>query len=181
MLEKFGMSSMPCKQMKNSARRFIPTILLVVSGVCFPLHHSAAKGSLEDKEKALNIIADFAERLCRDIPLRGEGKTLELTGKAKAELNGLLKKVANLGVEGAVTYQDKTYNGLLQKDLVKALKASTDCRLEVWRDLKGKIVEGDKPDKSSNKRITNQTTQGDCSPAVSNVTGNVTITSQDCK
>lgn len=99
-----------------------------------------AVGSLEEQEKALNIIADFADRMCKDIPLRGKGNNLELTGSAKAELKGLISKIAKLGVEGAVKYQDTEYEGLLQKDLVRALEDSTDCRLQVWKDLKGSLL-----------------------------------------
>lgn len=96
--------------------------------------------TLEENEKALNMIADFADRLCKDIPLQGHGDNLELTGSAKAELNGIIKKLANLGLDGAIKYQHTEYEGLLQKDLVSALKDSTNCRLQIWNDLKDKLI-----------------------------------------
>lgn len=96
--------------------------------------------SIEDNEKALNIIADFADRLCKGIPLQGHGGNLELSGRAKAELNGIIKKLANLGIDGAIKYQNTDYEGLLQKDLVTALKDSTNCKLQIWKDLKGKLI-----------------------------------------
>jgi len=52
---------------------------------------------LVGNKKALDVIAAFAERLCNEIPL--EGNKLELTGEAKAELGGFIKKLAKLGVE----------------------------------------------------------------------------------
>ena len=96
--------------------------------------------SLQEQEKALHMIADFAERFCKDIPLEGYGKNIELTGKAKAELNGIINKLVNIGVEGAAKYQDQKYKGVLQKDLVNALKDSTNCRLIIWNDLKDRLL-----------------------------------------
>ena len=100
----------------------------------------AAQSSLVRQQQALDMIAVFAEKLCKDIPLTGGGRSLELSGKAKAELSGIIKKIANLGVEGAAKYQTSEYRGLLQKDLAKAIKESTNCRLEVWKDLKDKLL-----------------------------------------
>ncbi len=100
---------------------------------------SQAEGADKDLQ-ALNVIADFADRICKDIPLKGKASNLELSGDAKAELKGLLKKVADLGIKGAVKYQDLEYEGLLQEDLVSAISKSSDCKLEVWKDLKGKIL-----------------------------------------
>lgn len=61
--------------------------------------------SLETQKKALDIIADFADRLCTTTPLTGSASNLELSEHAKAELSELIKKIANLGIEGAAKYQ----------------------------------------------------------------------------
>ncbi len=118
----------------------IKSTALVVFLTMIPmLTGTAMADSVDDWGKALKIIGDFADRLCKDIPLEGQDKNLELTGSAKAELNGILKKLTNLGIEGAAKYQDTSYKGVLQKDLASVLKNSTDCRLQVWKDLKGKF------------------------------------------
>ena len=52
--------------------------LLSVKGI-------ANANSLETQKKALDVIADFADRLCTTIPLTGSASNLELSGKAKAE------------------------------------------------------------------------------------------------
>ena len=122
-----------------SMNRFLLLTLIVISCVSFYTKKSFA-ASLEENEKALNMIADFADRLCKDIPLQGHGENVELSGSAKAELNGIIKKLANLGLDGAIKYQNTKYEGLLQKDLVSALKDGTDCRLQVWNDLKDKLI-----------------------------------------
>jgi hypothetical protein len=59
---------------------------------------------------------------------------------AKAELSEVLKKVAELGIEGAAKYQTVEYQGVLQKDLARALRSYTDCKIEVWRGLKDKLL-----------------------------------------
>jgi hypothetical protein len=122
-----------------SMNKFFLLTLIVISCLSFYPKKSVA-ASLEENEKALKMIADFADRLCKEIPLQGHGDNLELTGSAKAELNGIIKKLANLGLDGAIKYQNTEYEGLLQKDLVSALKDETKCRLQVWNDLKDKLI-----------------------------------------
>ena len=130
-----------------SINRFL---FLAVIGIFFWsfIPQKALPATLEENEKALTMIADFAERLCKDPPLEGHGKNMELSGSAKAELRGIIKKLANLGLDGAIKYQNTEYAGLLQKDLVSALKYRTDCRLKIWNDLKDKLI-------STNTSITN--------------------------
>jgi len=124
--------------MKKSS---ITTFLTLTAIFCMSFYyHESYSASIEDNEKALNMIADFADRLCKDIPLQGHGDNLELSGSAKAELNGIIKRLANLGIDGAIKYQNTDYEGLLQKDLVTALKDSTNCRLQIWNDLKDKLI-----------------------------------------
>lgn len=52
-----------------------------------------------DKE-ILVTIGDFAERMCPAIPLEGSSSSTELSGNTKAELNGLIKKMAASGDSG---------------------------------------------------------------------------------
>lgn len=119
--------------------------ILFVMSFLLILAHTSLASSLQEQENALNIIADFAERFCGDIPLEGYGKDVDLTGKAKAELNGVISKLVNIGVEGAAKYQDQKYRGLLQKDLVDAIRDSTNCRLIIWNDLKERLLPKNRP------------------------------------
>jgi len=113
-------------------------VVFVVDGI-------AQNRNLDQQEKALQIIADFAERFCTTIPLEGEGETIELSGEAKVELNNLIKKIADLGIRGAVKYQRSEWKGLLQKDLAGLLRDSINCRLEVWKDLQDKLIVSARP------------------------------------
>jgi hypothetical protein len=68
--------------------------------------------------------------MCIASPIEGRESNLTLKGEGNAKLNGLLKNLAELGIDGAVKYQRNEYKGVLQKDLISALKTTTDCRLE---------------------------------------------------
>lgn len=100
----------------------------------------AKADDLENQQKALNTISNFAEKLCKYPPLAGNESKYELSGEAKAELSKVLKKVADLGVKGAAKYQASDYEGLLQKDLANVVKDSSNCKMEVWRDLKDRLI-----------------------------------------
>jgi hypothetical protein len=101
---------------------------------------TTAADNFEKQTKALNIIADFANRICETVPQTGTSGNVELSGKAKAELNELLKKIANLGIEGAAKYQASEWKGVLQQELAGQLNRSRDCKLEVFRDLKDRLL-----------------------------------------
>src|SRR5713101_951665 len=119
----------------------------IVAGLLLP-PHKYAKGTdtLEAQKQALNMINDFADHFCINIPLAGSGNQLELSGDAKAELNELIKKIVNLKIEGAAKYLSGEYQGVLQKDLVEALKNSVDCKRDIWKDLKKLVPQPSQPE-----------------------------------
>jgi hypothetical protein len=55
----------------------------------------------------------------------------------------MLKKIANLGIEGAAKYQTSDWQGVLQRDLAEQLNRSRNCKLEVFKDLKDRLLAGD--------------------------------------
>jgi len=123
-------------------------VLLVVPMLLSSHRYANGATSLEAQQKqALDMIADFAGHFCNNIPLAGSGNQLELSGDAKAELNELIKKIVDLKIEGAAKYLSGEYQGVLQKDLVEALKNSVNCKLEIWKDLK-KLVPQSEPEPS---------------------------------
>lgn len=111
--------------------------LILILFLVFP---SANAADLAAAQEALKVISEFADEFCRTPPLEGGTQGVDLSMSAKAELSEVLRKVANLGVEGAAKYQSAQYQGLLQKDLAVLLRDSSNCRLEVWRDLKDKLL-----------------------------------------
>lgn len=111
-------------------------ILLLLEG-----NGMAYAGDLEEQKAALDIIANFADRLCKTIPLeKGQADSLELSGSAKVELNKLIKSIVDLGVEGAAKYKTEEWQGVLQKDLPNLLKDNIHCKIEVWKDLRDKLL-----------------------------------------
>jgi hypothetical protein len=91
-------------------------------------------------KQALEIVRDFSNEICGSVPMEGSSEKTVLSGKAKADLNNLLKKVLDLGVDGAAKYQKGEYKGVLQADLAKLLSESKDCKLQIWNDLKTKLL-----------------------------------------
>lgn len=98
-----------------------------------------AQGSKPDRQ-SLDMIADFAERICSEVPLEGGSRNLDLSGSAETKLNGLLKNIAALGIQGAAKYEEKQFKGLLQKDLRAAIQDGNLCRLKVAETLISKVL-----------------------------------------
>ena len=82
-------------------------------------------------ERLLNIIADFADRVCNDVPLEGSGEHLTLTGEADVEIDSLLSQLIDAGVEGAAEYQTDSYKNVLRTDLLSALTIALSCNEQV--------------------------------------------------
>lgn len=95
---------------------------------------------LDSAARALDLISKFAASICNDVAAKGSSSSVELSGSAKAEVNKLVKQLADLKVEGAAKYQAAEYEGVLQKDLAVALKDSASCKQKVFQDLNDKLL-----------------------------------------
>lgn len=113
-----------------------------VCGLVVLLTSSAFGQSVEESTEALKVIADFADRLCQTVPLDTRSNNLQLSGNAKAELEGIITKLANLGISGAANYESSSSQNVLQTDLAKVIEESRYCRRQIWDDLKGKFEIG---------------------------------------
>jgi hypothetical protein len=114
---------------------------IVIISILAPLLPQATNADrLAEPERAIGLILETSETLCASAPISGEQEELRLSGKAQAELKGLLKKLAGLGIEGATEYEKKSYNGVLQKDLAQLILVSSECKMDVWNDLQEKLV-----------------------------------------
>lgn len=120
--------------------RFYTSLLAAVLMALGMVSRSHAADDLDRQQKALQIISDFASKLCQDISMSHETSSFELSASAKAGLKGVAKKVADLGFDAATKYGNTREQGLLQQDLAKALADSRNCRVKVWDDLKGKLL-----------------------------------------
>jgi len=105
---------------------------------------------IDNQKKALDIIAEFSEKICSSIHYNGSRSNIKVTAEAnaEAELKIMLKKIANLGIGGAVNYQEDEYFGILQKDLLKHISQNIKCKLEIFNALKDKLI----PENEEKKR-----------------------------
>lgn len=127
----------------NIVRYTICLITFVLFSLSSLFNGISDAANLEEYEKALNVIEKFAKKMCDEISQEGKSENIELSGEAKAELklNWLVKKLVDIGIEGAADYQKKEYEGVLRKDLADILKDSRDCKREIFRELKSIFFE----------------------------------------
>ncbi len=116
------------------------TAMLAVTIAFTHLPQSAEAMTLDEQAKALQIIADYAARMCDTVPIEGNGENVELNGTAKAELSALIKKVVDLGGQASVSYLRNEYKNVLQKDLADSLKDSRDCKRDINRQLMQRLL-----------------------------------------
>lgn len=101
---------------------------------------------LEDQDKALAVIAKFADKICTRVSSEDEKEELEVTGTINAELPGLLKNITDIGIKGAAVYEKgKSKRTVLEKDLVNAIMITDNCRLAVLSKLEGKLIPERRP------------------------------------
>jgi hypothetical protein len=122
--------------MLSKCAPFVVCVLASLVRLSVPGHAQ----ELANQAKALQIITDTARALCESISQSGRSSGLELSGDARAKLNGAVSRLADLGIEGAAKYQASEYVGVLQQELAGAIKNTVDCRLEVFRRLESKLV-----------------------------------------
>ena len=125
---------------KRKIIKYMGWFLLCIMLMVYTSKNVQAIDYFEKQKQALDIIADFADRICDKIPIEGRRNLIELSGEAQADLNKFIKNFLDIGIEGAGKYQNEEYKGVLQKELVSAIKYSTDCKLEIFRKLQDKLL-----------------------------------------
>jgi hypothetical protein len=102
-----------------------------------------------DQQKALDAITLTADRICNVVKMEGSAQNEKVSGQVKAELNGLAKRLADLGVSGSAEMDTSEYHGLLQQDLTLALKDNAACKQHVFDKLSDKLLPS--PDRKSDE------------------------------
>lgn len=108
----------------------------VVASVCC----LTASPARSETNAILAIITDAADRFCNVVPVGGERQAVQVAADVKVEINGLLKKLAGLGVSGTGKYTSEHYVGVLQQDLAATLKDNATCKLKVFMTLQEKLL-----------------------------------------
>jgi hypothetical protein len=95
-----------------------------------------------DTGAALSAIADTADRICGIVATQGEANGTKVTGDVHAELAGLAKRLASLGISGTGDIASSKYQGLLQQDLPNTLRELRACKLQVLERLQAALLPG---------------------------------------
>jgi hypothetical protein len=93
-----------------------------------------------DTGAALSAIADTADRICGIVATQGEASGSKIGGDVHAELSGLAKRLATLGVAATGDITSSKYQGVLQQDLPSTLKDTRECKLQVLDKLRATIL-----------------------------------------
>lgn len=123
--------------------RFIVAALALVIGS--PSSYGQSNATLTLQRTALKDITDAAERICNSIPLSGTSQSAELSGQAKAEVNGVIKRFADLGIQGAGKYQASEFSNVLQRDLAQAIQQNANCKQTVFSVLVDRMIPAQSP------------------------------------
>jgi hypothetical protein len=94
----------------------------------------------QDTSQALIAITDTADKICGIVATSGNVTDVKVTGDVRAQLNGLAKRLADLGISAATEFSSRTYEGFIQQDLPAALKDLRDCKLKVFNTLQDKLI-----------------------------------------
>jgi hypothetical protein len=129
--------AMNIQSLKRARRTKLLFGIIMLSLMALKHGHGA---DLDAQGKALDIISKFANDICTKVPLEGHGTEIKLSGQAKAELNSILKRIADLGIEGSGDYKDAEYQGVLQNELAESLKNADTCRFNLFKELKDKLI-----------------------------------------
>jgi hypothetical protein len=95
-----------------------------------------APSFLHAQGQALDALAAFADHICRDAPLDSRSSKTELSAQGKAEVNGFLKYLTNLGVDVNASRTNTGTSGILQDQLAGSIANSNDCRKSVVHDFR---------------------------------------------
>jgi hypothetical protein len=110
-------------------------------GCCIASHPAGAS----DQSRALQEITDTADRLCGAVATSGETTSIKLKGDVKAAVAGLVKHLADLGVNGTGEIEETKYQGIIQTQLGETLHDIRKCKLTIFKTLEQKLIEPSEP------------------------------------
>jgi hypothetical protein len=116
------------------SRIFAGFFICSALAVCLPAVAQA------DTREILDEIAQTADKICGAVSQAGSSTSVEAKGDVKALLSGLLKHLADLGVEGGGSVDVKNYEGVVQDQLAGALENLRNCKEKVFDILQKKLI-----------------------------------------
>jgi hypothetical protein len=104
---------------------------------------SAQSQSMDAQAKALDLITKAADSVCSTVKQAGSSESLNVKGEVKAQLNGLIKQLADLGINGAADFNSDQYEGVIRTDLATAVLNNAQCKFNVFDKLQAKMIKSD--------------------------------------
>ena len=96
--------------------------------------------SLDVQTQALALITQTADGICGIVKTAGSYQDLKVKGDVKAQLSGLFKQLADLGISGAADYDTDQYEGFIRSDLASTFEHTADCKFKVFDKLQEKMI-----------------------------------------
>lgn len=135
---------------------------------------------LAAQDNPTEILVDVAQAICGVEDGKNQGKLTKTSFDAAAELRlkGVLKVVADAGLDAAASYNSTEYiNGLANDALAGELKSIRDCNLRVFSDMSPVIIKWmEAKTGTGGGGSVIQNSNGDCVAQSSGSGNNVTVT-----
>lgn len=95
-----------------------------------------AQITLDEKARALSIIADYVDRIC--VP-KGERTSAEINAELTAEMNSLLKGLIDIKPALSANYKTDRYVGVIQEKIEGIALKPADCKKDAAAVIKADI------------------------------------------
>ena len=117
-----------------------PRRIGIIIGVALSSLVCGGDAHADANSEALKAITDTADKICGVIEAAGESQSAKVNGDVKAQLSGLAKRLADLGVKVTGSLEADSYVGVLRSDLPTALSSQANCKLKVFDSLEKKLL-----------------------------------------
>gem|GEM_PF-5595294 len=124
-------------------------------------------------DKKIKLITDTAATICASFSDKGESSELTVAGGVNAQLSKLSRALADLGLNLKADYDTQQHQGVLKDQVLDAIKESNSCRLDVFHSLLNDTNQSRTRAKQPPTTSNNQTTHGNGSHNIQNVSGGV--------
>ncbi|MGY4226391.1 hypothetical protein ACVMIH_003752 [Bradyrhizobium sp. USDA 4503] len=114
-----------------------------VFAIFFASDASAQSQSIDAQAKALDLITKTADSVCSIVEHHGNSESLNVKGEVKAQLSGLIRQLADLGISGAADFNSDQYVNVIRTDLAVAIKDNAQCKFNVFDKLQAKMIKSD--------------------------------------
>src|SRR5262249_19636424 len=125
-------------------------------GAAFALCLLPLRGALGDdldrQKAALQAIQEFSITICNKVSESGSMEKIEADGDISAGLNGIFKKLGELGLKGSGKFSVTEWNGIVQEQLSTAIKDNAACKERIFQSLRQMVF----PNSSSGNSLPTQ-------------------------